>query len=115
MEYSIQQKRPLLIFAEDIDSGVLQTLVINKLKGNMQVCAVKSPGFGDNRTNTMGDMAVALGATFIAEEGGITIESSNPEDVFGTAKKVVITKDAALFQVGDKTDAVKERIELIQA
>ncbi len=110
LEHAMQNQKNLLLVAEDLESEVLATLIINKIRGGLKICAVKSPGFGDNRRNTMQDIAVATGAQFISEEIGLNIESAELS-VLGTAKKVIIDKDDTIIMggAGAKED-VEERI-----
>jgi chaperonin GroEL len=86
---------------------------VNKLRGGLKICAVKSPGFGDNRKNTMQDIAIATGAQFISEEVGMQIETSEVT-ILGTAKKVIITKDDTIIMGGaGAKDDIKERVDMI--
>ncbi|KAG5471003.1 hypothetical protein CUR178_02310 [Leishmania enriettii] len=116
LNYAIQQKRPLLVVAEDVEGEAMHTFLYNKIQGRISGCAVKAPGFGDMRINQLQDIAVFTGSQMISEDLGLSLDQNDFSERFlGTCRKVTVSRDECiLMEGGGSAIAVEERVQMIK-
>ena len=116
LEYCLLKHKPLLIICDDIESEILATLIINKLKGTLKICVIKAPSYGEYRKEFLDDIALITGGKYINEEVGLNLKNNlNPEKILGNCKKIIISKnDTTLIEGGGNKKKINDRISLLK-
>ena len=115
LEFCLVKNKPLLIICDDIESEILATLIINKLKGALKVCVVKAPSYGESRKELLDDIALVTGGKYLNEEIGLSLKNISPENILGSCKKIIISKDnTTLIEGSGNKNKIKDRINVLK-